>query len=280
MTCLRIQLIGPPTILRGTTPVGHELSRKGLSLLAYLTLGPSRAYTSSRLADMFWGGTSQQNANYNLRRALWSLRKAINPPESSSDHYIRYEGGYYFFDKQTDYWLDVEAFWAALPTGSDDALRTGLISNSQMRQAEILSDGMLPDAIKLYRGRFLEGCTPRGCPEFGDWLAIERELLEQRLVTYFRLLAGHHLVEGEYLQAIVDFQRALKFDSLDEATHCGLMIAYYQMGRRNRAIEHYLQFREMLRNRLDLAPLPETQTLYEDIRNNSKQVDFKFNWSS
>jgi DNA-binding SARP family transcriptional activator len=280
MTCLRIQFMGPPTILQGTISVGHELSRKGLAILAYLMLGPARAYASSRLAEMFWGRASQENANYNLRRALWSVRKAINPPESSSDHYIGYEGGYYFFDKQREYWLDVEAFRAALPIKNQDSLRTDLLSGSRMNQGERLPDVMLSDAIKLYRGRFLEGCKPRGCPEFGDWLAIERELLEERLVKCFGLLASCHLAKGEYLQAIVNFQRALKFDSLDEATHCGLMIAYYRMGRRNRAIEHYLRFRETLRKRLDLAPLLETQALYKDIRDNSGQVDFKFNWSS
>jgi DNA-binding SARP family transcriptional activator len=265
MTDLRICLLGPAEISRGKEPVSHCLSQKAQGLLAYLALGPARGYTRERLAGMFWGETDDERASFNLRRCLWSLRKAINPPEATSDTYIRYVDGRYSFDHSSDHWFDVTAFEDAVNTNRRSRMRTDASSSgSQPLSHAGLTD--LRDAIKLYRGDFLEGCRPRECPDFMDWLFLQRDRLEQQYIKGLRALAVEGVIQGRFEQAIADFQRILSVDPLNEAAHCDLMVSYYVMGQRDRAIEQYHNLCRVLQQLLDLEPLTETQALYLGIR--------------
>ena len=53
------------------------LTRKTVSLLAFLLLHLHRTHSREKLAALFWGGVSDQKARHSLRTALKSLRKEI-----------------------------------------------------------------------------------------------------------------------------------------------------------------------------------------------------------
>jgi len=278
MIALRICLLGPPQILRAEESVTHCLSQKALGLLAYLVMGPSHGYTRGKLAGLFWGETDEEHANFNLRRALWSLRKAINPPGTPSDTYICYEGGRYSFNRSSDHWLDVNAFEYAANAYSRHRITTTLRppSVSQLFTSPGLKN--LRGAMQLYRGGFLEGCSPRGCPDFIDWLFLERDRLEQQYIKGLRALAVESAIRSDYQQAITDYQQILSADPLNEATHRDLMVVYYTLGKRDKAVEQYRSFCRVLRQQLDLEPLPEPQTLYLDIRDGTLTVESPSYW--
>lgn len=279
LNTLRVCFLGLPQIFCDEELVSHQMSSKALGLLAYLMMGSSNGYTRRKLASLFWGKTGEKQANFNLRRTLWSLRKCINPAGAPSDTFISHKGRHYSFNRSNDYWLDVNILERAVETHSQvrNSKTVHSTANSPTASATLRD---LRKASRLYRGNLLEGCNPRGCPEFIDWLVLERDRLEQQYVRSLRLLAIESAIQRDYQQAIADYQRILKVDPLDEPTHCDLIAAYYAMGRRNRAIEHYHGFRRMLRQRLDLEPLTETQTLYQDIRDSNLSVDIQSHWQN
>jgi DNA-binding SARP family transcriptional activator/ATP/maltotriose-dependent transcriptional regulator MalT len=278
MIALRICLLGLPQILRAEESVTHCLSQKALGLLAYLVMGPSHGYTREKLAGLFWGETDEEHANFNLRRALWSLRKAINPPGTPSDTYICYEEGRYSFNRSSDHWLDVNAFEYAVNAYSRHRITTTLRppSVSQLFTSPGLEN--LRGAMQLYRGGFLEGCSLRRCPDFIDWLFLERDRLKQQYIKGLRALAVESAIQSDYEQAITDYRQILSADPLNEATHRDLMVVYYTLGKRDKAVEQYRSFCRVLRQQLDLEPLPETQSLYLDIRNGTLTVESPSYW--
>jgi DNA-binding SARP family transcriptional activator len=278
MTALRIHLLGPAQVLCDEVPVTQSLGQKALGLLAYLALGPSHGYTREKLAGVFWGETDDDHASFNLRRCLWSLRKVINPPGAPLDTYIRYREGRYSFGHSGDHWLDVNAFEHAVNTHCRS--RTTLAPNFSS-SPQFLSDPGLQDlrsGIRLYHGDFLEGCRPRGCPGFMDWLFLERDRLEQQYIRGLRALAVESATQSLFQQAIADYVQILRANPLDEAAHRDLMVAYHVLGKRDKAVEQYQGLCQMLRRLLDLEPLPETRALYLDIRDGSFTVDGPSYW--
>ncbi|MCZ7572936.1 MAG: tetratricopeptide repeat protein [Ardenticatenaceae bacterium] len=278
MTDLRICLLGPAEISRGKATVSQCLSQKAVGLLAYLALGPARGYTRERLAGVFWGETDDEHASFNLRRCLWTLRKAINPPGAPADIYIRHVDGRYSLDRSIDQWLDVTTFEQAVNTSYRRWMTTdrSFSSDSKLLSRPGLTD--LRDAVELYGGDFLEGCCPRGCPDFMDWLFLERDRLKQQYIKGLRVLAVESAIQGRFQQAIADFQRILGVDPLNEAAHCDLMVAYYVLGQRDRAVEQYHSLCRVLRQMLDLEPLTETQALYLAIRDGAFTVQGPSYW--
>ncbi len=272
MTTLRMCLLGPPQILQDEKPVTHCPSQKALGLLAYLAVGSSHGYTREKLAGLLWGETDEERANFNLRRALWSLRKVINPPGTPSDTYICYEEGRYFFNRASDHWLDVNVLEHSVNMYSPHRITAASYPPSSSQP--FASPGLenLHDAIQLYRGDFLDGSSPRGCPDFVDWLFLERDRQRQQYIKGLRILAVESAGQGDHQQAISYYQHILAVDPLNEATHRDLMVVYYILGRRDTALNQYHSFRRLLRQQLDLEPSSEIQKLHLDIRQDTLVV--------
>ena len=275
MTSLRIMLLGSPQIFRDSDLANHNLSQKALGLLAYLVMSPSRGYTREELSGIFWGETNDENANFNLRRTLWSLRKAINPPGSSTGIFICYKEGRYSFNHASDYWLDVPLLEQAAAPSFHLKARNVMSLSSELRPNDSSSHGVLREIVQLYRGDFLDGCKLDGGPVFEDWLFFERQRLKQCYIHCLRQLANASVAKYNYHQAIEDYQAILKVDPLDEPTHRDLMVAYYMVGMRDKAVEHYYHTQSMLLQQFNLEPLPETLVVFKAIRENTLTLEGK-----
>jgi len=273
MTVLRINLLGPPKVFQDEELISHSLSQKSLGLLAYLVMCPSQGYSREKLAGMFWGETDEEHAKFNLRRAFWSLRKVINPPGAASNLFIRYRQDFYSFNRSSDYWVDVDAFEMAANDSSIPGLSRAIEYSSNSHASDASGTKILHSAIRLYRGQLLEGYSPRGCPEFMDWLSLERNRLERQFIRCLRKQAVERAIENEYQQAIAYYEQILSVDPLHEATQCDRMVAYYLLGKRDKAVEQFLEFSRALHQQLELEPLPETTTLFQDIRNGTLTVE-------
>ena len=269
MTTLRLCLLGPPKVFRGGESVTQHLSQKALGLLTYLALAPPSGYMRDELAGEFWGETDNTHANFNLRRCLWSLRKAINPTAGPSDTYICYSDGRYLFDHSSDHWIDVRVFEKSVTTICRRHVAAAPHLPSGSRLLTIAELANLRTAVQSYRGDFLEGCSLQDCTGFSDWLFLERERLRQLYIQGLRALAVENAIRGQYRQAIVDFHRILAADPVNEAVHCDLMVAYHLLGEHDKAIDQYQGLCKALRELLDLQPLSETRALYSDIRDGS-----------
>jgi len=265
MATLRICLLGRPQISRGDHQVSSALSEKAVALLAYLLAGPARGCTREELAGLFWGETDEEHANYYVRRTLWALRKALNPSGAAADSYIRFEGDHYFFQTDSDYWVDLSDFQRIL------APFTGSPRASSPSHPDLPLSGhepaVLEQGLQLYRGRFLEGLQLRDCVEFMDWLDFKRDQLERLYVDGLRALAQEKTILADLYGAISVYEQILALEPLDEDVLGNLMVAYYNVGARDKALERYRFFHRALRQQFGLEPLPETRKLYMDVRN-------------
>jgi predicted ATPase len=127
--------------------------RKYTSLLAYLTIHPTRRFGRDELTSLFWPDSDDEAGRAALRTALSTLRKEFGADifESTGTEMIRVRDGAFL--------TDTERFTTLLRQAS----RTGLPPTQETR--------LLDDALTLYSGPLLPGI-------YADWAVAMRERLQ------------------------------------------------------------------------------------------------------
>lgn len=244
MPTLNVYLLGSPKLALDDAPVGAPYLKT--QALFYYLITTRQPHTREKLATFFWGDTPERQAKASLRNALYEVRRALEPAGEPAQHYILAEGNTLRFNRESDYWFDVEEFEKRL-------------------KAEGREMTPLREAVELYRGDFLEGFSLKDSYEFDDWSFFERERLQREYLGALAELSRYHGQRCEYDQAIAYATQLLSYDSLQENVHRQLMRLYYTAGNRSAALRQYEVCKEILERELDIPPLAETTELYEQI---------------
>jgi TolB-like protein/DNA-binding SARP family transcriptional activator len=238
---LRILLFGQPRL--EVDGVSRNLKRRKVAaLLAYLAMA-ARPHSRDELAELLYPRQDRDRAYAGLRQTLSYLRAALGQGalEASSSSVVPLGG--------PGVALDVAEF------------RNRISGAAGTRELEDLLE-----AVKLYRGSFLQGFFLRDSPAFEEWQSgLVEELRAQYCSALVRLL-DLHVARGS-LDKAVDCARSLvALDPLDEPAQRRLLRTLAGAGRKREALRHYEAFQDLLRRELAEEPEEETRELAEGIR--------------
>jgi DNA-binding SARP family transcriptional activator len=214
-------------------PLPPLRSRKGLLLIAMLTLRHGREVDREFLASILWTDSMQAQAFYNLRQTLVGVRRALGPQAdrimTPSPRTVQLDlGGAY---------ADVLEFDRAIRQGDEAALET---------------------AIDLYRGPLMADLED-------EWLIDPRETRQMAYLTALSTLAGRYAETGAHDDAVRIMQKAVAAHPQDESLRRGLMRALAASGQLAAADSVYQDLTEFLHRRANTAPDPETRTLFHQL---------------
>ena len=232
---LSLELLGPPVVRRGGSPVAFD-TRKATALLALLAV-TGREHSREQLADLLWPEADSTKGRASLRRTLSVTAAAM---------------GEALVISRTSVALDLSAVWV------DVREFTGLIGQP--------GAGALERAVQLYRDDFLSGFTLRGCPEFEEWQESVSEELRQSLARGLQRLVAACIAEGALDSAAGHARRWLQLDPLHEPAHQAIIRLHGWAGQRSAAMRQYRSLVRVLDRDLAVRPLPETTRLYDDVR--------------
>lgn len=211
------------------------------ALLSYLLLRRDAPLSRQQVAFAFWPDTGEAQAQANLRKALYDLRRQL----PLLDGYLQIDTAALQWRAGAAYVLDVAEFETAL---------------AQVEQAESTQarQTALEQAVARYTGDLLPDC-------YDEWLLAERERLRRRYLAALEQLV--HLLEAQrgYSTAAAYAQQLLQTDPLHEATYRTLMNLYIQQGDRARALRVYHTCMTVLQEELGVEPGPETQAIYQQL---------------
>ncbi len=239
---LELSLLGTIVITQNGEPISGNVSAKSQALLCYLAV-MGRPYSREKLAGLFWGDKPEPKAKANLRKSLSDLRQSFGDALIITRQTVA-------FDRDSAYWLDVEAFESAL--AEDDAASEKL--------------DPLREAVELYRGEFLEGFSVRQAVGFEEWVLSERERLRQLTIQALHRLSVACTARGEYADGIEYTNRLLALEPWQEEAHRQLMTLLARSGQPSAALAQYETCRRILAEELGVEPLPETQALYRRLK--------------
>jgi predicted ATPase/DNA-binding SARP family transcriptional activator/Tfp pilus assembly protein PilF len=260
---LNLYLLGRPLIELGGEPVDGFVSEKVLMLLGYLAVQAAAkpggfaaegSLARERLAGLFWGDMPDRRAKANLRMAVYNLQQLL-------PGYLQAARLSVAFNRQSDYWLDVEQFEILLAADPQS-------SPHSIQQLEV--------ALALYRGEFMQGIHLGSSTELEEWLLVERERLRQLALEGFQRYAAALMDSGQYIQAVQALRRLLRLEPWQESAHQQLMLALARSGDYTAALAQYEACRRLLADELSVDPMPETTQLYERIRA-ARDLPFRHN---
>ena len=225
-------------------------ARKVQELLAYLLLYRDRAHAREALAATFWPDCSSDQARKYLRQSLWQLQSALASRDEPPDHaLLRLEPEWIDLNPHVDLWLDVALL-------EQTFLSVQGLSGQELDPARAPA---LEQAVQLYAGELLEGCTLH-------WCLYERERLQRFAQSLLDKLMAYFEGRGEYETALFYGGRILRQDRCSERTHRRMMQLYYLAGDRSAALQQYQRCVSTLKEDLSTKPGRQTEALYQQIR--------------
>ncbi|MDX1437281.1 MAG: BTAD domain-containing putative transcriptional regulator, partial [Anaerolineales bacterium] len=245
---LEITTLGRLAIELDGAPVTDLHSRKVEALLVYLAI-TGRPHPREVLADMFWDDLPQAQAMANLRVALTSLKKHLEP-------YVEILRETVAIRHEQPWTLDARLIEQAVDDAAGQVVGDGL---GNIRQLEA--------ALQLYQGDFLAGIYLQGARGFEEWATIQRENIRRTTVRGYEILADDSIPDGDLEKGVAYLESLLALDPFREDAHRQLMAVYAGLGQRGRALQQYEACRGVLEEELGIEPAEETEALLERIKN-------------
>lgn len=250
MDDVRLFLLGDVSLEVNGQAVSVD-TRKALALAAYLVL-EGKSHSRDWLAAFLWPESDQNASRGALRRTLSALRKALGEAyiDASRDSIELLVGA--------GLWVDVLAFRQML------AQVTTHHRSPEAPCSECME--RLQSAVALYRGSFMEGFSLRDSLGFDEWQFQETEQLRREYSSALMKLVDAYQVTERPAKAIQYARDWLATDPLNESAHRKLIELYARSGQRSAAMRQYRECVRILEAELGVAPMGETQDLYESVR--------------
>jgi DNA-binding SARP family transcriptional activator len=246
MAHLTISLFGGVSVKLDGQPVNSFESNKARALLAYLVTEADRAHSREKLAALLWPDMPDQAARNNLRYTLSNLRKVIGDLHAAQP------------------FLSVSQQTIQLNLLPD--LEVDVLTFNQRLARSPLTVADLEEAIRVYRGDFLEGFSISDDATFEEWAVLKREQLRRQALDALHRLAQAYEKAGDINSAVSVGWRWVDLEPWSEEAHRHLMRLLGLNGQRSAALTQYETCRRVLAEELNVEPSLETVRLYEQIR--------------
>ena len=223
MDALRLRMLGGMSIRLGDRPISSELSKKALALFCYLAV-IGRPQSRDTLAGLLWTDFPQSRARANLRDTLSDLSRVLG-------QYLEINQSSITFVDDGSTWIDTVLFQQDINEVQQSFRST---PSPATLPAELAAK--LEEAVKLYRGEFLDGFYVRRAALFGEWLTGRRELLHQSAVEALQILIDYYTVHNDNQTAQAHAAHMLRLDPWREEGHRQLMRLLALSGQQSAAL--------------------------------------------
>ncbi len=227
---LEIHLFGIPSFLINGQPLAETMSHKVEALFAYLVCHPY-PHLREVLASLLFNAQSRNQANNNLRVLLSRLRRVCEDTILINRQTVRLNPAY-------EVWLDTAVFQQTLPQKPENAL-------------------------KLYRGDFLETTQVQDAQGFIEWVALRREQHRLMALEAILQLVDRYEANGQCQQAIPFAQQLVTIEPHHEGWHRKLIQLHLCAGQRQQAMIQLAACRQILQDVFGQEPSPATLILLD-----------------
>jgi DNA-binding SARP family transcriptional activator len=219
------------------------------ALLGCLLNNPSRRLGREQIMDLLWPDLDINIAANRLNGAVHELRQILEPDldRPANSQLLRLERDMLELADNSQIWVDAETF--------ENLLKEADISTDPLHTKKLLEE-----AAALYQGNYLLEEL------YSEWSAQRRDTLQRAWVGLLLTLSHIQAEHGEFVSAIEMLDRLRSVDPSNETALQRLMLLLTQRDRRGEALHMYRRHKEMLAKEYESEPLPETQELYEKLR--------------
>lgn len=219
-------------LVDGAAPPPELRRQKLLALLLYLAHSPRGTRSKEHLISLLWPDAREPNQS--LSQAQYLLRTEGDVGVSEASGQIR---------------LDLKT------VELDTTRLEGLVTHAKWAEASA-----------LVVGPFLDGFRVPRAPEFGDWVAVERDRWSGKCAEAMSKHAEELMAGGAQERALPVAERAAELLPHSDRVERLRVNALWLLGRRDEALDSHEHFRKRLKSDVDRAPEPATVELIARIR--------------
>lgn len=243
---------GPFRVHVNNKPITNWPSKKGKSIFAYLLLNHKKKIFRDVLMDLVWRKSDPDSARNCLNVTIHGLRRVLHKIDPKTE-YILFKDERYYFNPEVKIRLDVDAFrsiWRKAQ--SIEHMQDSSVAISEYERA-----------AQIYRGEFIEDEI------YESWSALDRENLKEIYLVILDKISAFYVLSRKHSEAIGLCEKILEKDNCREDIHRRLMLSYYRIGQRDRAIKQFQKCVDILKEELEVKPSSETIHLIEQLKRDS-----------
>jgi serine/threonine-protein kinase len=219
----------------GQLHTGPASQRRRLALLAAVAAAGPRGMSRDKLLSLLWPDSEAEAARHSLYQAVHAIRRSAGSDE------IFLGGGTLQLNPQL-ITSDVGEFQEAVESGSHE------------------------QAVRLYRGPFLDGFRLENAPEYEQWQDGERVLHAGEYATALESLAAAATGRGDHPAAVRWWRRLAAAEPVSTRAAIGLIEALVAAGDRAGALQFAGVHSSLVRQHLETEPDPEIDRWIERLR--------------
>ena len=225
----------------GQLHTGPASQRRRLGLLAVVAAAGPRGVSRDKLLALLWPDSEAEAARHSLYQAVHAIRRSAGSDEI-------FLGGTTLQLNPQLITSDVGEFEEAVETGSHE------------------------QAVRLYRGPFLDGFRLESAPEYEQWQDGERVLHARQYATALESLAAEAAARGDHPAAVRWWRRLAAAEPVSTTAAVGLIEALVAAGDRAGALQFAGVHRSLVRQHLETEPGPEIERWIERLRSGEVPV--------
>jgi len=211
-------------------------SEKTKEVFAYLLMNAGKEFTRDQIIEVVFRDIEIDKAIKQLHNAIYYIRKSLQE-YGVVKRLIKIHGNYcvtlggIYFDKQE---------WQKL---------------LEIHEAEM----SMNQIEKIYKGSYLEGTD-------WPWADIDRENFRNEYVNLLNRLAKFNISKGKYELAENCLCKAYRKNPYVEKTSLNLLRLYIETNQNSKAMLHFKEFEQVLRDELNLPPPKEMLDIIRKIK--------------
>jgi two-component SAPR family response regulator len=247
--------MGPFRVLVNNQPIENWPSKKGKFIFAYLLFNHKKKTFRDVLMDIFWQKSSPDSARNCLNVTVHGLRRVLQDIDPNTE-YILFKDECYYFNPEVEIRLDVEMFRSTWRRSQsiehNNGLATAVLEYEQ--------------AAEIYKGDFLEDEI------YESWSSLDRENLKEIYLVILDKISEFYMLNNNHQDAIRLCDNIIKKDNCREDIYRRLMLCYYRIGQRDKALKCYHKCSKALKSELEAEPTNITIELYKKIKSDRLSI--------
>jgi DNA-binding SARP family transcriptional activator len=233
---LRLRLLGHVSLETPSGPIsGQATQRRQLALLALLGAGDEGGLSRDKVQALLWPESATESARHSLADAVYRLRKTLGRA-------------------------------CVLAEGESLKLNPDLFDVDVRRFRAALARREVQDAVRVYRGPFLDGFHLLGSHGFEEWREEQARSLARGFEKALQELAERAGSQGRHEEAAELWARLSAHDPLNTRFRVGWMWALAAIGDPGNALQVVEEHIRRLQEELGAEPPSELQALFEDLK--------------
>ena len=232
---IRLNVLGAPICLLDERELA-DLPAQRTRFAVFVYLAIERTAARDELAAMFWPDSDDDHARHALSQSLYELKRVLG-----------------------DDWIETRA--GRLTVGSKVSVDTAEFGR-------LMTAERLDEALRWYRGAFLDGFVLPNCNEFQTWVDRQRAHYERAHRKARRDVVESLIGQTKWNEAIAAARSWVDIDPLEDEANHRLIELLALTGARAEALNWFAIYEERLRTELDVGPLDHTRELIKSVREN------------